>query len=243
MSIFDLFSSDQGTAAANKAYAAQKQGINTAKNDFQAFGKKATKYGEQALPAWQTVFGQGTSLAPTYFGASGVGTPEQIAGAQNAWQSSIPYQQFQNELPGIYEAALRRGGLTGQTGQIPIDLNNEAMKALNQFYPGWQASLNPYSWETAGASGLANAYGKLSDTAMARGTGLAALDQSKGQAGYQLAQNLYGAQSGADANQLSALFGLGNLLMTPFGSGGAKWGSSTGGSYDPNWSNTQVNYG
>lgn len=232
MSIFDtigsLFSGSSGTAAA----AAQKQAaVKTAKKGATAASEPITQgktealgYQKQALQPWQNLFSQGTAMSPYYMGGLGIGTPGQVSAANAAFMGSIPGQEYQNQLPSIYEAALRRGGLTGQTGQIPIDLTNETMKTLNQFYPGWQSALNPLPWETAGATGISNAYGNMASTATGAANALSNIQANKfntlGQARAAYPANVLAANQGAAGNQLSALFGLGGLGLAAFNPAG-----------------------
>jgi hypothetical protein len=116
--------------------------------------------------------------------------------------------------------------LTGQTGQIPIDLNTRLMASLNQFYQPWQATLDPYKYLTSGATGETGVYGKEADIATSTAQALANAAANKystiGAARAAYPQNVYAAQSGASANLLNALFGIAQLGSTALGGGSLK---------------------
>ncbi len=229
MGLFDLFSSSQGVNAAAKAKQAAvdtaSKGFKQQKKYLQTGAAQGQTYLDQALPQWQTIFEQGAPGVNTFYGALGV--PGYDSGAaQGAWQSSIPYQQFQSGVPDIYEAALRRGGLTGQTGQVPIDLNSRLMSSLNQFYEPWLTGLSQgFGQEAAGATGQTNIYNNKATLAGNEATALANAAANKyntiGAAKTAYPQNVYAAQSGADTNKLNALFGIaqlgGQALASAFG--------------------------
>ena len=163
-------------AAAQDIAATQAYGTGAQNVLGQTYGTGQTQL-QQGIGAWsplQTLAQQYQGAAPTYLGALGVGTPDQIAAAQAAFTSSPAYNyQLQQG-----EEALKRtqwGGGMGPTGNTDMASMQFAENLANQNYQNWLNNL--YQAGQTGANlGMNVAQGQQTGY-----TGLANLGQTYGE--------------------------------------------------------------
>jgi hypothetical protein len=205
-------------------------------------------YQGQALPALQTGYGTGTtavntaiggyqpltqlgatysSAAPTMMAALGIGSPQDVANARNAFTASPGYQYTLDQALQSLQRA--RGGMA--SGNLDTDVMNYAHNLSNQDYQQWISNLMG-----------AGAYGLNATAGAAAGKGqqydaLAQLAQqyATNQAGVygNVAQGTIGANNMAAAGEAQGaknLLGLGESIIGAVGSafGGGGLGSLLG---------------
>ena len=221
--------SSQLSAAANKAKKQEKQATGQAIGTQQTAQTTALGELQQGVPAYTQQLGLGQGLESLFLGAVGGGTPAQNAAAGNAWSSTIPYQTFFG--PGgvagnITDTALRRGEVSGQTGNIVPDLMRNLTSTFNQqFYDPWVKNLSQgIGLEENAAAGLSNIFGTEA-TGVTEPTGARISSLQSG-----LGDKLAGITTGSAAQQaqlqqsqaglgLNALFGIGSLALGGYGGG------------------------
>jgi len=176
----------------------------------------AQAYQGQAMPALQTAYQTGqtnlgqavgaynplvslgaqySQAAPTYLGAMGVGTPQQVQAAQSAFTNAPGYQFALNQAQQAAERAAAAGGMTASGNLIDAEQRN-AIGLQNQQYQNWVDNLQKAGQmglgaTQAGAQGQATGYTNLANLAQTYGENQA---------------NVYGNVEGATigANNLAA---------------------------------------
>ena len=176
----------------------------------------AQAYQGQAMPALQTAYQTGqtnlgqavgaynplvslgaqySQAAPTYLGAMGVGTPQQVQAAQSAFTNQPGYQFALNQAQQAAERAAAAGGMTASGNLIDAEQRN-AIGLQNQQYQNWVDNLQKAGQmglgaTQAGAQGQATGYTNLANLAQTYGENQA---------------NVYGNVEGATigANNLAA---------------------------------------
>jgi hypothetical protein len=171
---------------------------------------------QQGIGAWsplQTLAQQYQGAAPTYLGALGVGTPEQIAAAQKAFTSSPAYNyQLQQG-----EEALKRtqwGGGMGPTGNTDMAAIQFGQNLANQNYQNWLNNLFQ-AGQTGANLGMNVAQGQQTGY-----TNLANLGQTYGENVTNVLGNVMSGTIGAnnlaaagEAQGAKNLLGLGENLL------------------------------
>lgn len=191
------------TGAINPAY-------STASNLILSAPGAAAPYYEQALGAYAPLRAIGQQYQPaieTALASMGIGTPEQIAAARNAFTTSPGYDfQLNQGLEAINRASNKAGGLGGNTGRAAQTYGTGL--AANE-YNTWLSNLlglvNPQIAATgAGASGQAGIFGQQAGLAAQTPLTLANLEQNRGNLLAQLAQQ-YGAQQAGNVTNAGQL--------------------------------------
>src|SRR6516162_1945482 len=175
----------------------------------QAYQGQAMPAIQQAYQTGQTNLGQAVSgydplkqlgaqysqAAPTYLGAMGVGTPQQVQAAQSAFTNQPGYQFALNQAQQAAERAAAAGGMTASGNLIDAEQRN-AIGLQNQQYQNWVDNLQKAGQmglgaTQAGAQGQATGYTNLANLAQTYGENQA---------------NVYGNVEGATigANNLAA---------------------------------------
>src|SRR6516164_6175020 len=194
----------------------------------QAYQTGQTNLG-QAVGAYNPLVSLGaqySQAAPTYLGAMGIGTPQQVQAAQSAFTNQPGYQFALNQAQQAAERAAAAGGMTASGNLIDAEQRN-AIGLQNQQYQQWLDNL-----QKAGQMGL----GATQASAAGQDTGYTNLANLAQQYGENQA-NVYGNVEGATigANNLAAagqaagaknLLGAGLSLAT-LGLGGG-FGGGTG---------------
>jgi hypothetical protein len=206
-----LFTGSTGANAAKASSAAQvkglKQGYNEATGLYNTGVTQAVGAENQALAPWQTIFNQAQPAAQTYWGALGVGTPEQVSAARGAFTASPGYDYTLNQ--GL-EAVDRRAGARGNLTGAGKDEMAYAENLANQDWNSWLTNLSRgLGQQTSAAQGQAGVQGNIADIYSGQGKDLASLaygtrtgiGQAKagGIAGAAAAQNSAGNRGGRPA--------------------------------------------
>jgi hypothetical protein len=237
MSIFDLFSSSQGTSGANRAYRDVKGGLTSGFTGAQDFLTKGLgdvtgtlgNYGNQAINAlmsgvsgaegavqqgiapWQKLFGQFDPAVKEYFGLLGSGTPEDISSANAAWQSSPFNQALQGDISTGTEDLARKGFGAGQTGKTSQDVMDYISNLTQHSLTGFENLLSPaIQGAQNAAGGIQGGYENLAKLLSSGGAGKADILQSMG-------KGIAGAQGGV-ADILASLY---DKMKTGVGQAGA----------------------
>jgi len=163
----------------------------------QAYQTGQTNLG-QAVGAYNPLVNLGaqySQAAPTYLGAMGVGTPQQVQAAQSAFTNAPGYQFALNQAQQAAERAAAAGGMTASGNLIDAEQRN-AIGLQNQQYQNWVDNLQKAGQmglgaTQAGAQGQATGYTNLANLAQTYGENQA---------------NVYGNVEGATigANNLAA---------------------------------------
>src|SRR6516162_1612194 len=153
----------------------------------QAYQGQAMPAIQQAYQTGQTNLGQAVSgydplkqlgaqysqAAPTYLGAMGVGTPQQVQAAQSAFTNQPGYQFALNQAQQAAERAAAAGGMTASGNLIDAEQRN-AIGLQNQQYQNWVDNLQKAGQmglgaTQAGAQGQATGYTNLANLAQQYG--------------------------------------------------------------------------
>jgi hypothetical protein len=212
----------------------------------QAYQTGQTNLG-QAVGAYNPLVNLGaqySQAAPTYLGAMGVGTPQQVQAAQSAFTNQPGYQFALNQAQQASERAAAAGGMTASGNLIDAEQRN-AIGLEDQQYQNWIKNLQNAGQmglgaTQAGAAGQATGY-----------TNLANLAQQYGENQANVYGNVEGATIGANnlaaqgqaagaKNLLGAGLSLASLAMgVPGGMGGGGGGSNLlGGMFGGGWQGT-----
>jgi len=176
----------------------------------------------QAIGAYQPLVGLGaqySQAAPTYLGAMGVGTPQQVAAAQSAFTNQPGYQFALNQAQQAAERAAAAGGMTASGNLIDAEQRN-AINLQNQQYQQWinnlqQAGAMGLGATQAGAAGQAAGYGGLANLAQQYAQNQTGVYGNVAQTDIG-ANNLQAAGEAAGAkNLLGAGLSLATLAMNP----------------------------
>ncbi len=216
MGLFDIFSSDSGEKAAQQGYNAQASGIKDAQASLekgQKRGIRAINTGvSQAAPLYQNLINAGNQGITQYGNLVGLNG----ADAANAANQASPGYQFQ--LSQGLDALDRQHAAAGSlnSGNGGADAIKYAEGLASQDYFNRLNALQPYfGLGQNAASGLAGTYTNAANNKANIFTGtaanLATQSNNLGNAGYQLAQNKFGAQQSADQNLWGAILGVGQL--------------------------------
>jgi hypothetical protein len=225
-----LFGGGYEQEAAQKDLAAAQQyqtaAIPALQQGYQT-GVNALNQGIGAFSPLVSLGAQYSQAAPTYLGAMGVGSPEQVAAAQSAFTSSPGYTYQLGQAQQAAERAAAAGGMTNSGNLINTEQQN-AVNLANQNYQQWVNNLQSAGQmglgaTQAGAQGTAAGYGGLANLAAQNASNQA---------------NVYGnvEQQTIGANNLSAagqaagaknLLGAGLSLAT-LAMGGAGGGLTSG---------------
>jgi hypothetical protein len=218
-----LFSGGYEQQAANQDKAAaqtyQGQAIPLLQ---QGYGTGVTNL-NQGIGAYQPLVSLGaqySQAAPTYLGAIGVGTPDQIAAAKSAFTEAPGYQYQLGQAQQGAERAAAAGGMTASGNLIDTEQKNAANLA-DQSYQEWVTNLKNAGTlgETAteaGAAGTAKGYGALANLAAENATNQANVYGN-------VEQQTIGANNLAAAGQAAGaknLLGAGLSLATLAATGG-----------------------
>ena len=179
-SLFDIFDSGSGQAAAQDAFSAQKQGLNRGFGQAQQYGGKSidalkggqkkaigalnqgNRYYQQALAPNQTMFDQGTEGVDYYGQLVGLGGGD--PGQMQETLQNIPGYQFAQEqgIDALNRTANSRGMLA--SGNNSQDIMRFSQGLADQNYFNYLDALNPYfGQQQSGASGLTNTYGNMAN--------------------------------------------------------------------------------
>ena len=184
--------------AAQKDIAAANQYANTSLPALAAAYQTGQTNLGQAVGAYdplKQLGAQYSQAAPTYLGAMGVGTPQQVQAAQSAFTNQPGYQFALNQAQQAAERAAAAGGMTASGNLIDAEQRN-AIGLQNQQYQNWVDNLQKAGQmglgaTQAGAQGQATGYTNLANLAQTYGENQA---------------NVYGNVEGATigANNLAA---------------------------------------
>jgi hypothetical protein len=182
----------------------------------------------QAIGAYSPLVGLGaqySQAAPTYLGAMGVGTPDQVAAAKSAFTAAPGYQFQLDQAQQAAERAAAAGGMTASGNLIDTEQRN-ATNLANQSYQQWinnlqNAGTMGLGATQAGAQGTAQGYGGLANLAAQNASNVANVYGNVEQQTIG-ANNLSAAGQAAGAkNLLGAGLSLATLAMGGgFGGGG-----------------------
>jgi hypothetical protein len=156
----------QKDLAAAQAY--QGQALPALQQGYQT-GVGALNQGIGAFSPLVGLGAQYSQAAPTYLGAMGVGSPEQVAAAQSAFTSSPGYTYQLGQAQQAAERAAAAGGMTNSGNLINAEQQN-AVNLANQNYQQWVNNLQSagqmgLNATQAGAAGTAAGYGGLANLA------------------------------------------------------------------------------
>lgn len=227
MGILDIFSSDSGEQAAAQSRRATtkavKKGFGAQKKFLQKGTKQQVNSLSQGLAPFEDLYGQGQQGREAYMDALGLGGEAGSLGARNMFTESPGYQYEQEMMrENAFRDNARYGGL--RSGDTGMDLARYQQNLSNQEWGSWldrlgglgDSSLSAAQGQAGVLTNIGNAYGN-------QGTNLANAAGSKydalGQANSQYAQNVYGAQQGANQNLWGAIGGLGGAALNVAGMG------------------------
>src|SRR6516162_11767450 len=153
----------------------------------QAYQGQAMPAIQQAYQTGQTNLGQAVSgydplkqlgaqysqAAPTYLGALGIGTPQQVSAAGSAFHNDPGYQFALQQAQQAAERAAAAGGMTASGNLVDAEQRN-AIGLENQQYQNWIDNLKGVGQmgigaTQAGAAGLAQGYTNLANLAQTYG--------------------------------------------------------------------------
>lgn len=226
--------------SANQANSALTSGSNNALGYLDQGNSAANDYYNRALQLYNLTTPTDTAAYNLRANALGVNGQAAADAARNSFQSSPGYQyQVDEANKNILRNAAATGGvLSGNTG---IALSDRAGQLANQDWQQWLSNLSsfdPHQDITGQSNILGNQASLASGTAAAKagiagnlgsgqaanlmtlGQQIAAEKGALGQAGYQNAQDIYGAQQTASGNIWNALLGLGGAGLGAAGQAG-----------------------
>ena len=227
-----MFGGGYEKEAANKDIMAANQYSNVALPALAAAYQTGQTNIGQAVGAYdplKQLGAQYSQAAPTYLGALGIGTPQQVSAAGSAFSNNPGYQFALQQAQQAAERAAAAGGMTASGNLIDAEQRN-AIGLEDQQYQNWVKNL-----QQAGQMGL----GATQAAAQGQATGytnLANLAQTYGENQANVYNNVEGATIGANnlaasgqaagaKNLLGAGLQLATLGMMPLSSGGG-FGSS-----------------
>lgn len=193
----------QGTDYLNAGYGTSQNNLNSAKGVYQGLADK---------------YGKGTDL---YLNALGVNGTGGSSDAWNAFQNANP--QTQGVIDQGLDAINRRRATSGMvnSGNADLDALNFAQNTQNQQYNSWLSNLSGVNQNNMTASsGVAGAYGSLSDLAQNNATNQVGL-LGNSTSGLASANNL---QAAGEASGAKNLLGAGLSLATLAAGGGGGMG-------------------
>jgi hypothetical protein len=237
-----LFGGGYEKEAAQKDIAAANQYSNVALPALAAAYQTGQTNLGQAVGAYNPLVNLGaqySQAAPTYLGAMGIGTPQQVSAAGSAFSNQPGYQFALQQAQQAAERAAAAGGMTASGNLIDAEQRN-AINLQNQQYQQWINNL-----QNAGQMGLGATQAGAAGQAQGY-TNLANLAQTYGENQANVYGNVEGATIGANnlaaqgqatgaKNLLTAGLSLGTLALggNPFGGslmGGGGGGGGVGGS-------------
>ena len=232
--ISGMFGGGYEKEAAQKDILAANQYANTSLPALAAAYQTGQTNLGQAVGAYdplKQLGAQYSQAAPTYLGALGIGTPQQVSAAGSAFHNDPGYQFALQQAQQASERAMAAGGTAGLGSGNLIDAEQRnAIGLEDQQYQNWVKNL-----QNAGQMGLVG----TQQAAQGQATGytnLANLAQTYGQDQANVYNNVEGATIGANnlaasgqaagaKNLLGAGLQLATLGMMPLSSGGG-FGSS-----------------